>query len=116
MRKLSRFLSVAAIVAVASFGVVACGDDDDEGGGGGGGGTTGGEITISQTSQPDYMDPALSYTANGWEPMWLVYTPLLTYRHAEGEEGAQLVPGLAQDMQEISADGKTYKLTLREGL
>ena len=43
------------------------------------------------------MDPALSYTVNGWEPMWLVYTPLITYRHADGTEGAQLIPGLATD-------------------
>ena len=48
---------------------------------------TGGSITISQTSQPDYLDPALTYTVNGIEPLWLVYTPLLTYAHEEGEAG-----------------------------
>ena len=78
--------------------------------------TQGGEITISQTSQPDFIDPALSYTVNGWEPMWLVYTPLITYRHADGTEGAQLIPGLATDLPKISSDGKTYELTLRDGL
>jgi peptide/nickel transport system substrate-binding protein len=113
MTRLSRFLSMAMIAAFASGAIAACGDDDD---GDGGGGATGGEITISQTSQPDYLDPALSYTVNGWEPMWLVYTPLITYRHAEGEEGAQLVPGLAQALPEISSNGRTYTLTLRQGL
>ena len=76
----------------------------------------GGSITISQTSQPDFLDPALSYTVNGWEPMWLVYTPLLTYPHVEGTAGGELIPGLAEDLPEVSNGGKTYKLTLRKGL
>jgi peptide/nickel transport system substrate-binding protein len=75
-----------------------------------------GEITISQTSQPDHLDPALSFSINGLEPMWLVYTPLLTYRHAEGAEGAELIPGLATDLPEVSADGLTYTLELRKDL
>ena len=87
------------------------GDDDEDGGA-----RSGGSITISQTTQPDFLDPALSYTLSGWEPMWLVYTPPLTYRRAEGEEGAQLIPGVAKELPEISPDGKTYELTLREGL
>ena len=82
----------------------------------GGGGAKGGEITISQTSQPDFLDPALSYTVNGWEPMWLVYTPPVAYKHAEGEEGTQLQPGVAEAMPEISKDGKTYTFTIRKGL
>jgi peptide/nickel transport system substrate-binding protein len=109
------FALLGALVLVLSAGVlVACGDDDDDDGGGGA--TAGGEITISQTSQPDYLDPALSYTVNGIEPLWLVYTPLLTYRHVEGPEGAELIPGLAEDLPEISSDGMTYTLTLRDGL
>ena len=50
------------------------------------------------------------------EPLWLVYTPLLTYPHVEGEAGAELIPGLAEDLPEISEDGTTYTLTLRDGL
>jgi peptide/nickel transport system substrate-binding protein len=95
-----------------------CGGDDSEGGGSGssGSGKEGGSITLAQTSQPDYLDPALSYTVNGWEPMWLVYTPPLTYAREEGAAGSKLVPGLAQDLPDVSEDGLTYKLTLREGL
>ena len=78
--------AVFAVVAVSLL-VAACGSDSDSTSGGtsSGEGVEGGEITISQTSQPDYLDPALSYTVNGWEPMWIVYTPLYTYRHEEGE-------------------------------
>src|SRR5215210_7336125 len=92
------------LATLAAF--AGCGDDNK----------VAGSITISQTSQPDFLDPALSYTLNGWEPMWLVYTPLLTYRRAEGEAGSKLIPGLATDLPDISADGLTYRLTLRSGL
>src|SRR5262245_22505907 len=76
----------------------------------------GGAITISQSSQPDFLDPALSYTVNGWEPMWLVYTPLLTYEHTEGVAGSRLIPGLAQALPTISRGGRRYELALRPGL
>jgi peptide/nickel transport system substrate-binding protein len=99
---------LAALVAAVALGtaITACGAEEAEPG----------SITISQTSQPDRLDPALSFSINGLEPMWLVYTPLLTYRHAEGTEGAELIPGLATDLPEISSDGRTYSLQLREGL
>lgn len=106
-------LTVGVVVALATFGVAACGGDSTSPGGGG---TGGGEINVSMTSFPDYVDPQLSYTVQGWEVLYNVYTPLLTYKHAKGEDGTQVVPGLAKDMPAISADGKTYKLTLRPNM
>ena len=44
---------------------------------------------VTTERNPDFLDPALSYTVNGWEPMWLVYTPPVTYKRAEGEEGTE---------------------------
>lgn len=99
----------------ATLGVAACGGDDDAGGGGGSG-SEGGEINISMTSFPDYIDPQLSYTVEGWETLYNVYTPLLTYKHAKGEDGTAVVPGLAEAMPEVSPDGKTYKLKLRSNM
>src|SRR5215207_4311320 len=118
MGKLGRRALVLLVACLSLFVIAACGDDDDDGGGGGGGGgeaKKGGSITISQTSQPDYLDPALMYTVNAIEPSWLVYTPLVTYARKEGAAGAKLIPGLAEDLPEISEDGLTYKLKLREG-
>lgn len=109
----------------ATLGLAACGGNDDDGGGGsassGGndaatGGKAGGSIKTAYTSFPDFLDPALSYTQEGWQSLWTVYTPLLTYKHAEGAAGATVVPGLAEAMPTVSADGKTYKLKLRSGL
>jgi peptide/nickel transport system substrate-binding protein len=113
--------ALALLLAVLCMGVVvACGDDDDDGGeatgGGGGAAKQGGSITIAQTSQPDYLDPALSYTVNGWEPQWLVYTPPVTYKRAEGVEGTKLIPGVAEALPEVSEDGRTVTFTMRDGL
>ena len=119
MGKHGRRALVLLLAALSLFVIAACGDDDDSGdsgGGGGGGGKSGGSITISQTSQPDHLDPALTYTVNGIEPLWLVYTPLITYPHKPAPEGSELIPGLAEALPDVSEDGKTYKLKLREGL
>ncbi|MGH2847022.1 MAG: ABC transporter substrate-binding protein [Thermoleophilaceae bacterium] len=118
MGKVSRRVLVLLLAALSMSVVAACGDDDDggDGGGGGGEGASGGSITVSLTSQPDYLDPAMSYTVNGWEPLSVSYSRLLEYKRAEGEEGSQLIPGLAEEMPTISEDGTTYELTLRKGL
>ena len=79
-------LAVASGVTLAACGSSSSSDTTSSG-------TQGGEITISQTSQPDFLDPALSYTVNGWEPMWLVYTPLMLLG-AAGSRVAGAQPGL----------------------
>ncbi len=114
-RRAKLFALIAALALASSVIFAACGDDEDSGDSGGAT-AEGGEIEITQSSQPDYLDPALTYTVNGIEPLWLVYTPLLTYPHVEGQEGAELIPGLAEDLPEISEDGLTYTLQLRDGL
>jgi peptide/nickel transport system substrate-binding protein len=68
------------------------------------------------TSFPDYMDPQLSYTTEGWTAMYNTYLPLLTYRHAEGKAGAEVIPGLAKTLPKITDGGRAYTLFLRPGL
>ena len=113
MRTLRKAVTVGVVAALATFGVAACGGDSGSTGGGGSGG---GEINVSMTSFPDYVDPQLSYTVEGWEVLYNTYTPLLTYKHAKGQDGTQVVPALAEAMPDISPDGKTYKLTLRSNM
>jgi peptide/nickel transport system substrate-binding protein len=112
VRKTRKVAVLACVTALAGLGLVACGGDD----GGGGEATEGGEINVTMTSFPDYLDPQLSYTLEGWEVLWNTYLPLLTYKHEAGEAGTEVVPCLAEDMPEISNGGKTYKLTLRKGM
>jgi peptide/nickel transport system substrate-binding protein len=104
-------LTFPALVAALAWS--GCGDGESEPEDSG---RRGGSITISHTSRPDFLDPALSFTTYGWEAMWIVYTPLLTYAHEEGEPGTKLIPGLAEELPEISDDGLTYRLKLRDGL
>jgi peptide/nickel transport system substrate-binding protein len=115
LKKLGAVIAVLVLAALATIGLASCGGGDDTSGGGGGG-KQGGILNATYASFPDYMDPALSYTAEGWTAMADVYIPLLTYKHANGEEGSEVIPGLAKEMPKISNGGKTYTLTLRPGL
>lgn len=115
MKKLGALIAVLVLAAVAALGLASCGGGDDSTSGGGSG-QKGGTLNATYASFPDYMDPALSYTAEGWTAMADIYIPLLTYKHANGEEGSEVIPGLAKEMPEISNGGKTYTLFLRPGL
>jgi peptide/nickel transport system substrate-binding protein len=106
VRKLQAASTVALLTMVA-IALSSCG---------GSGGQEGGTLTGSYASFPDYLDPALSYTQEGWTAMYDTYLPLLTYKRANGEEGGQVEPGLAESMPKITNGGKTYELTLRKGL
>ena len=108
MRKPIAVLSIVAVGAGVGLGLASCGTST--------GGKEGGTLVASYASFPDYLDPALSYTAEGWTAMWNTYIPLLTYAHANGEAGSEVIPGLATGMPKISKDGKTYTLFLTKGL
>ncbi len=82
----------------------------------GGGGKEGGTINVLSGTAPDNLDPQVGYTTQAAEADWLVYTPLVTYKHVAGKDGGSLIPGLAAALPTVSADGKTYTATLRTGL
>jgi len=65
---------------------------------------------------PDSYDPVMFQTVQANQALQTVYTGLVTFRHAEGAAGAQLIPGLAEALPTISADRKTYAFKLRPGL
>ena len=73
------------------------------------------EVAIGTGTLPE-LDPALASDPQSLEALWLIHTPLLTYRHADAPAEPELIPGLAADLPEVSADGHTYTLELREGL
>jgi peptide/nickel transport system substrate-binding protein len=123
-RLAARALAMSA-VAVFAIGLSACGSSNNNSSSSGGGGSSssgggnvkdGGTVTWLLGTFPDYLDPNESYTTQGAEVHWVVYTGLLTYKHASGADGGTIIPGLAEDLPQISSDGKTYTLTLRKGL
>jgi peptide/nickel transport system substrate-binding protein len=117
LKKLLLVIAVIGLAAVSSVALAACGGGSDSSSSSSGGdGKQGGILNATYASFPDYMDPQLSYTAEGWTAMGEVYIPLLTYKHAEGAEGSIVEPGLAKEMPKISNGGKTYTMFLRPGL
>lgn len=114
---LIRFGAAAAALATTTALLAGCGDDATSTSAT----ATAGDLSTAPVSAqysafPDFLDPALSYSQEGWSALWPAYTSLLTYRHAEGAAGAELLPGLAESLPKISADGRTYTLKLRPGL
>lgn len=105
MRKLGALVATMGCVALA-VGLSSCGGSEGE---------DGGTLRVSFAAYPE-LDPQLSYTAEGWTSIYNTYIPLLTYAHAEGSEGSEVIPGLAEDLPQRSENGKTYELTLRDGL
>jgi peptide/nickel transport system substrate-binding protein len=122
-RRGTRLAAVLAVACLMGFGAVACGSSDDNAGsssnktsGSEGGGKEGGSITVLIGTAPDFLDPAQAYTTQAAEVHWLSYMGLLSYKHAAGSEGGQLIPALAESLPQVSEDGKTYTLKLRQGL
>jgi peptide/nickel transport system substrate-binding protein len=100
---------MAGVTALLVLGLSACG---------GSAGSSDAARTLRGTyaSFPDSLDPALSFTTEGWTALQNTYVPLLTYAHANGGAATRLVPGLAKGLPKISDDGRTYTLFLRPGL
>jgi len=120
------FFPIAAFAVALTLVAAGCGGGGSESSSttssSGGGSTTasGGKtfpnFRLAYDTGIDYLDPALSYTQEGWEIMWNVYLPLIGYKHVAGPDGATIVPYLAQDLPKVTDGGKTYTLTLRKGV
>lgn len=109
MRKLGLVVAVLCACAGAAVALSACGSSSSSG-------KEGGTLTGSYASFPEYLDPQLAYSVEGWTALWNTYLPLLTYAHASGAAGSEVIPALATAMPRISNGGKTYTLFLRKGL
>jgi peptide/nickel transport system substrate-binding protein len=111
---------MAAACVFAAFALAACGSSSSSSSTGGSttgsSGNEGGTLVGAYGSFPDYLDPALSHTIEGWTATYDTYIPLLTYAHANGKAGGKVIPGLATALPKVSEGGKTYTLTLRKGL
>ena len=127
MTRRRRWLVATAASAAAGLALVAagCGSSNKNSSSGNtttassGSSTTGKtfpNFKIAYDTGIDFLDPALSYTVEGWQIMWNVYLPLIGYKHVNGPDGATIVPYLAQDLPKVTNGGKTYTLTLRKGL
>ena len=76
----------------------------------------GGSIGIGVSAFPKTLDPALATDPLELQLLWLVHTPLVTYRRASGQDATDLIPGLARALPKVSDDRLTYRLSLSPGL
>jgi peptide/nickel transport system substrate-binding protein len=118
-----RFFPVSVLLVVLVLIGAACGGDDD------GGTTTGPTGETGTTTGGTYRieTDGIAYTSGG-DPTGeylglsfgilsnLLDRTLLTYYHSSGENGNSLVPDLAEDFPEVSADGLTYTFHLKDGI
>jgi peptide/nickel transport system substrate-binding protein len=124
----------AAVAATASIVIAACGSGSSGGGtpsGGGDNNSTGGvfsKISANQSGTPktggvlklagagdaDYYDPNIVYSSTGQSAARLYARTLYAYNPELGHT-TEAVPDLATADPEVSADGKTVTVTIRDG-
>ncbi|MGH9115519.1 MAG: ABC transporter substrate-binding protein [Acidimicrobiales bacterium] len=117
-----RTLGTIAVVATLALGLAACGSSTKTPGASGGGtagAVRGGTLNMLGTGDVDYMDPNISYYTTGYLALRMWSRQLVTYPAVPGHT-TDVVPDLATALPStanggISADGLTYKLTIRTG-
>jgi peptide/nickel transport system substrate-binding protein len=124
--------ALAAAVGVASLlTTAACGGSDDNGGSKSGAAgfdaannkvvqasqaKKGGTLKFVSTQDADSWDTTRGYYGFMWDFSRYYSRQLLTYKTVPGAKGAEVTPDLAADEGKVSADGKTYTFTLRDGI
>jgi peptide/nickel transport system substrate-binding protein/oligopeptide transport system substrate-binding protein len=126
-------LKLLSLLVALSLFAASCGDDDEGGTGGGGGGgeepsglpdtfpdfeepTKGGRLQMAMNDNIDCYS-GLSYYGISWSLFYFMTRGLYGYPNSVEQPDTDTVePHLAADMPEISDDGMTYTVTLRDGL
>jgi len=70
----------------------------------------GGSITVAYQNDIATLDPAIGYDWQNWSIIKSLFSRVLDYKPGTDT----LVPDLATEMPTISADGKTFEITLRD--
>ena len=113
---MTRSLSIAAAAASLALAAGACGSGSSTSGGSGGTPVNGGILQAGIPGNPDHLDPALSYTNEGWEILEATNNGLLTFKKAAGGAGAQVVPDIATALPTVTDGGRTYTFHVRPGV
>jgi peptide/nickel transport system substrate-binding protein len=112
-----RSLGLVPLALALAVGVSACGSSSTSSSSSGTASSAASNtVTVLEGSFPDYLDPQQGITTQSAEATWIAYLGLYSYAHGEGVAGTKVIPALATALPQISADGKTYTMTLRKGL
>ena len=118
-----RTAGILLAVLALSGGIVACGADDDEGAAGSDEqaatqgapveGKQGGKLTVLWTDDLTFADPGQSYYQMDWMVHNATQRPLYAYKP---DNGLDMVPDLAESAPEVSQDGRTVTVKIRDGV
>ncbi|WP_407334970.1 ABC transporter substrate-binding protein [Dietzia kunjamensis] len=114
MRPFYAVAGVGLAVALAASGCAmpsAAGDGGE--GGGSGGGSVGGRVVLADSAPLGEFNPVAGYGSTGVSPL---YEGLLRPAAADDKTLPDLVPALAAAEPEVSDDGLTWTVRLREGV
>src|SRR6201991_1556700 len=116
----------ATVIAALSLGVAACGGSDNESGSGNAKGSDstaatkvkegakqGGKLTVLWTGDVDHIDCGQTYYQMGNFICNATQKQLYAYKP---DNGAQMVPALADGDPQVSADGKTVTVKIKAGV
>ena len=78
--------------------------------------TNGGTLRAGIPTDPDHLDPGLTYTNEGWEIVEATNNGLLTFEKAAGGAGSTIVPDIATAMPAVSDHGRVYTFHVRHGV
>ncbi|GAB3213498.1 ABC transporter substrate-binding protein [Marinactinospora thermotolerans] len=124
----NRALGFVALGAAASLLLTACGGNESGGGEASGSydqGSTeivnasdakGGTLRYAMSSNVESMDPGNTYYGYMWNFSRYYARTLMTYNPEPGAASTEAVPDLAAEYPEVSDDGLTWTVKLREGL
>ncbi len=101
---------LAALAAIVAVAFAACDGDDDGDGVVSGDRIQGGELTLA-TIEGDALDPHFSSFASDISLQRMIWRGLYTLDASNEPQ-----PSMAASLPDISEDGKTYTITLRDGL
>ncbi|MDE3132625.1 MAG: hypothetical protein KGL15_01010 [Acidobacteriota bacterium] len=73
----------------------------------------GGILQAGEATNPDHLDPALSYTTESWEMLEATNNGLVGFNPAAGAAGNRVVPILATALPKVSDRGRTYTFHMR---
>ncbi len=76
-------------------------------------GKRGGKLTMLWTDDVDNIDPGITYYQMGYMVGYATQRPLYSYRPDDGERA---VPDLAESDPQVSEDGRTVTVTIRDGV
>lgn len=113
-----KLMALVMVISALMLGLSACASSKVTGSSGGSP-QRGGILNMLGTGDVDYMDPNISYYTTGYLALRMWSRQLLTYPAVPGQT-TNVVPDLATQMPTtsnggLSADGLTYKLTIRQG-